>query len=113
MTAGFGDSAHGAPLPSRDCRLRERLPVRPVCFCAFRAFCGQTPSMKHYDFADKFRALYDKAVKLYASGNTDKASYFTKDEQGFLAANGIGIQAMYDYAEDHNNGGEPGYDRAL
>lgn len=69
--------------------------------------------MKHYDFADKFRALYDKAVKLYASGNTDKASYFTKDEQAFLAANGIGIQAMYDYAEDHNNGGEPGYDRAL
>jgi len=69
--------------------------------------------MKHYDFADKFRALYDKAVKLYASGNTDKASYFTADEKTFLAANGIGIQALFDYAEDHNNGGEPGYDRAL
>src|SRR5689334_5036923 len=69
--------------------------------------------MKHYDFADKFRALYDKAVKLYASGKTDKATYFTADEQAFLATNGISVQAMYDYAEDHNSGGEPGYDRAL
>ena len=69
--------------------------------------------MKHYDFADKFRALYDKAVKLYASGNTAKATYFTADEEAFLSANGIGIQALFDYAEDHNNGGEPGYDRAL
>jgi hypothetical protein len=69
--------------------------------------------MKHYDFADKFRALYDKAAKLYASGQTDQARYFTADEQAFLAANGIGIQAMYDYAEDQKNYGEPGYDRAL
>jgi hypothetical protein len=69
--------------------------------------------MKHYDFADKFRALYDKAAKLYASGQTDQNAYFTADEKAFLAANGISVQAMYDYAEDHNNGGEPGYDRAL
>ena len=69
--------------------------------------------MKHYDFADKFRALYDKAVKAYAAGQTDQAKYFTADEKAFLAANGITVQAMYDYAEDHNNGGEPGYDRAL
>ena len=70
-------------------------------------------SMKHYDFADKFRALYDKAVKLYATGQTGAGTYFTADETAFLAANGINVQAMYDYAEDHNQGGEPGYDRAL
>lgn len=69
--------------------------------------------MKHYDFADKFRALYDKGAKLYASGNTDQASYFNADDKAFLAANGISSQAMFDYAEDHNNYGEPGYDRAL
>lgn len=69
--------------------------------------------MKHYDFADKFRALYDKAAKLYASGQTDQAAYFTADERAFLAANGISVQAMYDYAEDQKNYGEPGYDRAL
>src|SRR3954469_20025378 len=69
--------------------------------------------MKHYDFADKFRAAYDKGVKLYASGQRDVKTWYSADEQAFLANNGIGLQAMYDYAEDHNNGGEPGYDRAL
>ena len=69
--------------------------------------------MKHYDFADKFRALYDKAAKLYTAGQSGAGTYFTADETAFLAANGISAQHMYDYAEDHNNGGEPGYDRAL
>ncbi len=69
--------------------------------------------MKHYDFADQFRALYDKAARLYASGNTDQASYFNAGEQDFLAANGITVQNMFDYAEDQKNYGEPGYDRAL
>jgi hypothetical protein len=69
--------------------------------------------MKHYDFADRFRALYDKAVKLYASGRKGADGYFTPEESAFLAANGITAQHLYDYAEDQNNYGEPGYDRAL
>ena len=69
--------------------------------------------MKHYDFADRFRALYDKAVKLYASGQTGAGTYFTADEAAFLAANGLTAQNLYDYAEDHHDYGEPGYDRAL
>ena len=69
--------------------------------------------MKHYDFADRFRPLYDKAVKLYASGRIGADTYFTADESAFLAANGLTAQHLYDYAEDQNSGGEPGYDRAL
>jgi hypothetical protein len=69
--------------------------------------------MKHYDFADKFRALYDKAVKQYAAGQRGAETFFDSTEKAFLAANGINSQHLYDYAEDHNNGGEPGYDRAL
>lgn len=69
--------------------------------------------MNHYDFADQFRALYDKAVKLYGSGNTDQATYFNADEKSFLAANGLTVQNLFDYAEDHHGYGEPGYDRAL
>lgn len=69
--------------------------------------------MKHYDFADRFRTLYDKAVKLYSTGQTGADTYFTAAETAFLAANGLSAQNLYDYAEDHNNGGEPGYDRAL
>ena len=55
----------------------------------FRAFSILWPKsfMKNYDFADKFRALYDKAVKLYPSGQTDASTYFNAEETAFLAAN--------------------------
>ncbi len=69
--------------------------------------------MKHYDFADRFRALYDKAVELYASGRTGADTYFTAAESAFLAANGLTAQNLYDYAEDQKGYGEPGYDRAF
>lgn len=69
--------------------------------------------MHHYDFAAKFRALYDKAVKLYASGKTGADTYFTAAESAFLAANGLSAQNLYDYAEDHSKDSEPGYDQAL
>lgn len=69
--------------------------------------------MKNYDFAAKFRAAYDHAVALYAKGQRDASTYFDASQKEFLAANGITPQHMYDYAEDHNNGGEPGYDNAL
>ena len=69
--------------------------------------------MKHYDFADRFRALYDKAVQLYGAGQRGADTFFDANEKTLLAANGITAQHLYDYAEDHNDGGEPGYDRAL
>ncbi|MDB6126788.1 MAG: hypothetical protein JWM35_684 [Verrucomicrobia bacterium] len=69
--------------------------------------------MKHYDFAAKFRAAYDAAVALYTKGQRDSSTYFDASQRAFLATNGITPQYMYDYAEDHVNGGEPGYDNAL
>ena len=69
--------------------------------------------MKHYDFTAKFRAIYDQAVAQYAKGSRDAAKFFDASQTAFLAANGITAQHMYDYAEDHVGGGEPGYDNAL
>jgi hypothetical protein len=69
--------------------------------------------MAHYDFTRNFRALYDKALSLYASGNRHADSYFSGSEATWLAANGIAPQHLYDYAEDELNGGEPGYSNAL
>jgi hypothetical protein len=70
--------------------------------------------MKHYDFPTKFRALYDKAVGLYAKGQRGADTFFSADEQAWLAANGITAQHLYDYAEDHNNyAGEPGPEHAI
>jgi hypothetical protein len=69
--------------------------------------------MKHYTFADQFRALYDKAVRLYAAGQRGAETFFDAAERAWLAANGLRAQDFYDYAEDQLAGGEPGYDRAL
>lgn len=70
--------------------------------------------MKHYEFPKSFRSLYEKAVALYAKGQRGAESFFSPEEQDFLAANGLTAQHLYDYAEDHNNyNGEPGYDLAL
>jgi hypothetical protein len=69
--------------------------------------------MKHYDFTQKFRAIYDQAVALYAGGQRGAESFFKADQRAWLAANGLTPQHLYDYAEDQNNGGEPGYDNAL
>jgi len=69
--------------------------------------------MKHYEFQNTFHSLYDKAVGLYAKGQRGADTYFTAEENAFLAANGLTAQHLYDYAEDHNGYGEPGYDLAL
>jgi len=69
--------------------------------------------MKNYDFTQKFHVLYDKAAGLYSRGQRGAETYFTAEEKAWLAANGLTPQHLYDYAEDQNNGGEPGYDQAL
>ncbi len=69
--------------------------------------------MKHYDFGTTFRALYDQAVTHYAAGRRGAETFFTAEQQRFLAANGLTAQNLYDYAEDHLAGGEPGFERAL
>jgi hypothetical protein len=69
--------------------------------------------MKHYDFAQKFRALHDRAAALYAQGRRGADTFFTADESAWLAANGLTVQNLYDYAEDFSDSGEPGPDRAL
>ena len=69
--------------------------------------------MAHYTFPKEFHALYDHAVALYAKGRRGADTFFDPAQRAWLAANGLSTQALYDYAEDHNNEGEPGYDHAL
>ena len=69
--------------------------------------------MQHYNFAEKFHALYDKALRQYTAGQRGVPTYFTADELAFLATNGLTAQSLFDYVEDHHNYGEPGYDQAL
>ncbi|HVU17239.1 MAG TPA: DUF5069 domain-containing protein [Candidatus Didemnitutus sp.] len=69
--------------------------------------------MKNYDFAIRFKAVFEKAVRLFAEGKRGAENFFNADELAFLKENGITAQHLYDYAEDQNNYGEPGYDQAL
>jgi hypothetical protein len=69
--------------------------------------------MKNYDFAQRFHTLYDQAVALYGRGQRGAETFFSPDDKGWLAANGLTPQHLYDYAEDQTNYGEPGYDHAL
>jgi hypothetical protein len=69
--------------------------------------------MKNYDFPTQFKALYDRAVALYAKGQRDAKTYFDKAQTDWLASNGITPQHVYDYAEDENSGGEPGFGHAV
>ncbi len=69
--------------------------------------------MKHYDFAQKFHALHDRAAGLYAKGQRGAATFFSPTETAWLAANGLTAQHLFDYAEDFSNYGEPGADLAL
>ncbi len=70
-------------------------------------------AMVHYDFPARFRAVYDHAVAAYAKGQRDARALFDADQLSFLTRNGITAQHLYDYAEDQNAQGEPGYDHAL
>ncbi|MEN9841962.1 MAG: hypothetical protein RL376_1762 [Verrucomicrobiota bacterium] len=69
--------------------------------------------MTHYTFPVTFRSAYEHAVKLYAQGQRDPSTFFDEEQRDWLSANGLSVQALYDYAEDHVSSGEPGYDQAL
>lgn len=69
--------------------------------------------MSHYDFPTTFRSLYDHAVGLYAKGRRGAETYFDAGQLAWLASNGLTAQNLYDYAEDENGGGEPGFGHAL
>ena len=69
--------------------------------------------MKNYDFPIQFKALYDRAVALYAKGQRDASTFFDAAQTAWLASNGITPQHVYDYAEDDHTGGEPGFAHAV
>src|SRR5271155_5809962 len=69
--------------------------------------------MNHYDFPTQFRKIFDHAVALYATGRKGAETFFDSGQRAWLSANGITPQYIYDYAEDENGGGEPGFGHAL
>lgn len=58
--------------------------------------------MEHFDWQQKLKTLWQKALDLYAGGNEDPQTYFTEEETAWLASVGIRPRELYDFAEDFN-----------
>lgn len=69
--------------------------------------------MTHYDFPQKFRAVYERAIKSYAGGTREASQLLSTEEVRWLESIGSRAQDLFDYAEDAANYGEPDYDTAL
>jgi hypothetical protein len=68
---------------------------------------------KHYDFHQPLKAIWEKAVRLYAEGRRGSGDYFTTRELAFLKSIGHTAQEVYDFAEDFNASGEPDFEAFL
>jgi hypothetical protein len=67
----------------------------------------------HYTFHLPLKQLWEKAVRLYQSGNKDSGTYFSSEESAFLAGIGHTAQEVFDFAEDYVSGGEPDFETFL
>jgi hypothetical protein len=66
--------------------------------------------MSNYNYHQKLKSIYDKAVSFYAKGKRDASTYFTDEEVAFLKSINSCAQDPYDFAEDLHNYGEPDYE---
>lgn len=65
--------------------------------------------MKHYNYQERLKAAWTKAVDTYAVGHRSLNSYFNEEERSFLQSIGLSVQEVYDFAEDFVEGGEPDF----
>jgi hypothetical protein len=69
--------------------------------------------MKSDLWTTSLRQIYDKAISLYRGGKRGDATYFTVDENRFLASIGLKPINVYDYVEDLVSSGEPDWETYL
>ena len=60
-----------------------------------------------------FLQLFDRCLKLHASGRRDYESFFQKEDNLFLESIGYQTREFYDFVEDLNNEHEPAASTAL
>jgi len=65
--------------------------------------------MEHYNYHNRLKELWQKAVDQYAAGGRDADAYFTDEETHWLADNGVTPREIYDFAEDFNDVGDPDF----
>lgn len=71
--------------------------------------------MSNYIWQTTFRALFDRCLHQYDSGNGNFESWFNDTDKEYLASIGCREREFFDFVEDHANsgGGEPTVETAL
>lgn len=71
--------------------------------------------MSNYTWQTTFRALFDRCLHHYNSGDTDFSSWFNDTDKEFLGSIGCREREFFDFVEDHANaaGDEPTVETAL
>ena len=54
----------------------------------------------NYSWPSTFRALFDRCVEKYRSGNTDFTTYYSEDDLAFLDSIGYKQREFFDFVED-------------
>ncbi len=67
----------------------------------------------NYIWETSFTELFDRCLASYHSGNTDFTSYYTPQDQAFLAAIGCKPREFFDFIEDLADMGGPSREAAL
>ena len=63
--------------------------------------------MSNYAWDSQFTELFDRCLTRYRGGDTDYSSYYTDADLSFLASIGYKPRELFDFVEDHGDGGEP------
>ena len=69
--------------------------------------------MENYDWPQRFREVYDRAVVNYRAGSQKADGLFDDNAKAFLASIGCRPQELFDFVDDFVRGGEPLYETVL
>ena len=69
--------------------------------------------MSEVNWADQFRAVYDRGNAAYGAGCRSASSMFSAEDCEFLTSIGATEQEIFDYVEDAYYGGDPVFEDVL
>jgi hypothetical protein len=78
--------------------------------CAAMCF---VPLVDNYNWAKQFREVFEDGMDAYRAGKHDAASMFNDKHRELLEDIGATPQEIFDFVEDSNRGGDPGFETTL
>jgi hypothetical protein len=69
--------------------------------------------MSDYAWDTQFTELFDRCLTRYRAGDTNFNGYYTDADLAFLGSIGYKPRELFDFVEDHGDGGEPSVTTAV